>query len=73
MLDPEAEERLVEQIRACLAGDADDVADDGEVIALSEWESEAAARRAGCFCDAAGRGLALDEGGWGCGSFRWAK
>ncbi len=43
MLDPEAKERLVEQIRACLDGDADDAAGDGEPIDLSTLLAEMAA------------------------------
>jgi molecular chaperone GrpE len=43
MLDLEAKERLVEQIRACLDGDADDAADDGEPIDLSTLLAEMAA------------------------------
>ena len=43
MLDPEAKERLVEQIRACLDADVDDAADNGEPIDLSTLLAEMAA------------------------------
>lgn len=43
MLDPEAKERLVEQFRACLDGDADDAAEEGESIDLSTLLAEMAA------------------------------
>ncbi|MDP1646617.1 MAG: nucleotide exchange factor GrpE [Rubrivivax sp.] len=43
MLDPEAKERLVEQFRACLDGDADDAVDEGEAIDLSTLLAEMAA------------------------------
>ena len=43
MLDPEANERLVEQFRACLDSDPDDAADEGESIDLSTLLAEMAA------------------------------